>query len=206
MQSTRLTWQTQQVGRFMYPYAFWDNFLSEDELKAIEQFCLTKPLIDSMTIGGAEQANLTDARRSKSVIYEFNPDIFWIFDRMKSITEYVNSECFNFDLLGFDYFQYAEYQGEGSRYEFHTDLIYGNDLPPYMIFPRKLSFTLVLSDNSEYTGGELQFQPDTQNPVTLDQRRGRIVAFPSWVLHRVCPLTSGTRRSIVWWATGPKFR
>ena len=206
MKANKLTWETQKVGRYSYPYVYWDNFLSEEELVSIEQYCLTRPLNDSMTIGAGDQANMSQGRQSKSVIYEFTPENYWVFERMRSITEYANNEYFNFDLLGFDYFQYAEYQGEGSQYDFHTDLIYGENLPSYMVFPRKLSFILILSDNSEYTGGEVQFMPDVNYPFTVEQRRGRVLAFPSWILHRVCPLQSGLRRSIVWWATGPKFR
>lgn len=202
----KLTWETQKAARFCYPYVYYDNFLSEEELQSIEQYSLQKPLDDSKTISIGNDVNLTEARKSKSVIYEFTHDNFWIFERMRNITEYVNSEYFNFDLIGFDYFQYAEYQDEGSQYDYHTDLIYGNQPPSYMIFPRKLSFILILSDSSEYTGGELQIVSDVIWPQTVEQKRGRIVAFPSWILHRVCPLSSGKRRSIVWWAVGPKFR
>jgi len=36
--------------------------------------------------------------------------------------------------------------------------------------------------------------------------RGMIVAFPSYVLHRVTPCTKGTRKAVVAWTTGPQFR
>lgn len=206
MQSTRLTWKSQQVGRWIYPFVYWDNFLPESDLQEIEKWCRDQGVTDSMTIGYGNQANFTEARKSKSQIHNFDINNLWIFERLRAMAEHANSEFFNFDLLGFDYFQYAEYQGEGSHYDFHTDLIYGHDLPNYMVYPRKLSLSLVLSDNSEYTGGEFQFLTDTTNPVTAEQKRGRLIAFPSWVLHRVCPLKSGTRRSIVWWVTGPKFK
>jgi len=202
MLANRLTWKTQQLGRYTFPYAYWDNFLPENELKAIEEYCQTKGVADSRVIDG----NIIDARKSKSLIHNIDFENLWIFERLRMITEHANAEFFNFDLLGFDYFQYAEYQGEGSHYDYHTDLIYGQDLPNYMIFPRKLSFSLILSESTEYNGGEFQFKTDTDRPITLEQKRGRVIGFPSWILHRVAPLTSGVRRSIVWWCTGPKFR
>jgi PKHD-type hydroxylase len=35
--------------------------------------------------------------------------------------------------------------------------------------------------------------------------RGEIVIFPSFILHRVTPVTKGKRRVIVGWALGPNF-
>jgi predicted 2-oxoglutarate/Fe(II)-dependent dioxygenase YbiX len=206
MQANKLSWKTQQLARWTYPFVYWDNFLSDGELKDIEDWCLAQGVTDSMTIGSGDQGNMTEARKSKSRIHNFDFNNLWIFEKLRIMSEHVNTEFFNFDLLGFDYFQYAEYQGEGSHYDYHTDLIYGHDLPSYMVYPRKLSFSLILSDSSEYTGGEFQFITDTSFPVTVEQRKGRLIAFPSWVLHRVAPLKSGIRKSIVWWVTGPKFK
>lgn len=206
MQANKLSWNTQQVGRYTFPFVYWDNIMSDEDLSILEQYCNQIPLENSATIGAGDEVNQSNARVSKSRIINFDYTNLWIFDRLRTITEHANSEYFNFDLNGFDYFQYAEYQGSGSHYDYHTDLIYGNQLPQYMQFPRKLSFSLILSDSSEYTGGEFQFKTDTDQPATMEQKRGRLIGFPSWILHRVAPLTSGTRRSIVWWVTGPKFR
>jgi PKHD-type hydroxylase len=41
---------------------------------------------------------------------------------------------------------------------------------------------------------------------TAPRERGVVIAFPSYVLHRVTPITSGTRKSVVIWITGPKFK
>jgi PKHD-type hydroxylase len=73
-----------------------------------------------------------------------------------------------------------------------------------LAIPRKLSFSLILSDSSEYKGGEFEF--DTGTADKAEQKRGRVLAFPSFVKHQVTPIKSGTRKSIVWWALGPKFK
>ena len=39
-----------------------------------------------------------------------------------------------------------------------------------------------------------------------DRRKGSAAAFPSFVLHRVTPVTKGTRHSLTIWAHGPAFR
>ena len=71
--------------------------------------------------------------------------------------------------------------------------------------PRKLSLTLQLTDPSRYQGGELQFF--TGDIVrTAPRDRGMLIAFPSYMVHQVTPVTAGTRKSIVAWVSGPQFR
>ena len=43
-------------------------------------------------------------------------------------------------------------------------------------------------------------------PTTIEMPLGRVVAFPSYVLHRITPVTLGVRRSLVAWISGPRFR
>ena len=71
--------------------------------------------------------------------------------------------------------------------------------------PRKRSLVLQLSDPSDYEGGDLEFFVSAE-PTPVERKKGLIVAFPSFVLHHVTPVTSGTRRTLVVWLSGPKFR
>jgi PKHD-type hydroxylase len=86
------------------------------------------------------------------------------------------------------------------------DMIMGDRVPPDMKTPRKLSMSLILSDESEYTGGEFEFDTGGKNPEIALQKRGRVLAFPSYVIHAVKPVKKGCRRSIVIWCLGPKFK
>jgi PKHD-type hydroxylase len=45
-----------------------------------------------------------------------------------------------------------------------------------------------------------------KNEHEMAQKRGRILFFPSFILHKVHPVTKGVRKSIVAWVEGPKFR
>ena len=67
---------------------------------------------------------------------------------------------------------------------------------------RKLS--LELTDPAEYDGGQLQL--NNGHDMDTEQIRGRLFAFPSFMLHRVTPVTRGTRCSLVSWIGGPQFR
>jgi len=82
---------------------------------------------------------------------------------------------------------------------------------------RKLSVTISLSEPDEYVGGNLEF--DFRNQVDWERNkkakikecteirpRGSIIVFPSFVWHRVAPVTKGTRYSLVIWNLGYPFR
>ncbi|HEY1877424.1 MAG TPA: hypothetical protein VGG66_08130 [Rhizomicrobium sp.] len=70
---------------------------------------------------------------------------------------------------------------------------------------RKLSMPVQVSDPSSYDGCDLQFHA-ANHIDTAPRMRGAVIAFPSYVLHRVTPITRGIRKSMVVWTTGPKFR
>ena len=82
---------------------------------------------------------------------------------------------------------------------------------------RKLSMTCQLTDGSEYTGGELEFDFRNYDPHLRDESKhvrsvpeilpkGSIVVFPSHLWHRVKPVTRGTRYSLVVWHLGYPFK
>jgi PKHD-type hydroxylase len=61
-----------------------------------------------------------------------------------------------------------------------------------------LSFTLSLTDDTMYEGGELEIDSISESyPIKLKQ--GEIVIYPSTSLHRVCTVTRGIRIVCVGW-------
>ena len=40
----------------------------------------------------------------------------------------------------------------------------------------------------------------------LPKEQGKLILFPSYVLHEVKPVTKGERYSLVAWITGPQFK
>ena len=76
---------------------------------------------------------------------------------------------------------------------------------------RKLSVSLVLSDKNEYQGGDLNFAYQTEyneirNIKLNNLEIGTMVVFPSFLWHRVKPVTKGIRYSLVIWNCGYPFR
>tara|TARA_R100001244_G_scaffold6918_2_gene9202 strand:- start:832 stop:1467 length:636 start_codon:yes stop_codon:yes gene_type:complete len=82
---------------------------------------------------------------------------------------------------------------------------------------RKLSVTCQLTDGSEYSGGEVEFDFRNYDPHLREEAKhlrkakeilpkGSIIVFPSFVWHRVKPITKGTRYSLVIWNLGHPFK
>lgn len=96
--------------------------------------------------------------------------------------------------------QLGEYS-VGGHYDWHNDEPFyarkGNNLQ------RKLSISLFLSDPESYEGGDFLFE-GSDTPLT--RKQGSVIVFPSGVIHKVTPVTSGVRYSAVAWATGPYFK
>jgi PKHD-type hydroxylase len=104
----------------------------------------------------------------------------------------------NFNLTYLEPIQIGKYS-EGSFYDWHNDLIPDKNHEEQ----RKLSLSLVLSDPSDYEGGDLEFRGANEQPKI---GQGNIIVFPSLVDHRVTPVTKGTRYSVVAWMNGPAFK
>jgi PKHD-type hydroxylase len=115
----------------------------------------------------------------------------------------LNSELWYFDLTGFvpdDQAKLMTYRGgSGDHYDWHIDVGRGNTAS------RKLGFTVQLSDGAEYEGGDLEFHALAADRQAF-RRKGMMLVFPAFWLHRVAPLTGGTRHVIVGWVPGPSFR
>jgi len=70
---------------------------------------------------------------------------------------------------------------------------------------RKISITVQLSDPDEYEGGDFEFLIGKEI-IKLPRKKGCAIVFPSYFLHRVTPVTKGTRKSLVLWGSGQPFR
>jgi PKHD-type hydroxylase len=106
----------------------------------------------------------------------------------------------NFILGSQSFTQIGRYKGsDNGHYDWHVDIY-----PPKDGFQRKLSISILLSDPSDFEGGELQFKDYEGEKVLTKQ--GSIVVFPSFIEHRVAPVTKGVRCSAVAWVSGPAFR
>jgi PKHD-type hydroxylase len=189
--------QRNNVNHFNYYY--FTNVFTEQELEQIIEVGESQPKIKATTVGEDISLEVSDYRVSDIAWLSNNPKTSWVYDRIADLAIKANSEMWNFDIWDFqDDLQYTSYYGNGGHYDWHADLGVG-------ISNRKLSVVLQLSNADEYEGGELQMNTGG-SILNVPKEKGLICFFPSFVLHRVKPLSSGLRRSLVTWLCGANLR
>jgi hypothetical protein len=112
-----------------------------------------------------------------------------------------NRKIWEYDLNLLESIQITLYN-PGGHYGWHSD--YGTSTNPQ--FTRKLSASLLVTDPSEYEGGDLEFVDYHNNIIKAPKEKGTIIVFDSRIPHRVTPITKGNRVSLVTWMYGPKLK
>jgi len=139
-------------------------------------------------------------RRSQVVMLGMEEQYAWLYERLWSAAQECNRLFFCVDIAGVEpNVQLARYDSASSGfYDWHTDFAGIRPL-------RKISISIQLSRAEDYDGGDLELMYGIQ-PQQLDRTRGTLIAFPSFMLHRVTPVTRGTRWSLVAWILGTRWR
>jgi PKHD-type hydroxylase len=174
--------------------------------------------------GGYDKKKLTDDEINYIKIKR-NSDVTWIDDVWvyKEIQPYIHkankNAGWNFQWDRSEACQFTKYK-HGQYYDWHCDSWdkpYNKPNTKNHGKIRKLSVTCQLTDGSEYEGGELEFDFRNYDPHMRDESKhlrkakeilpkGSIIVFPSFVWHRVKPVTKGTRYSLVLWNIGYPFK
>jgi PKHD-type hydroxylase len=155
------------------------------------------------------------------------PTSNWLGGFMWYYIDKANRENFLYDITEIDggTLQYTQYH-EGQFYDWHIDAGLDQSYKPQEIvnggsdyaiynqddrivnneYIRKLSFSLILSDPEDYLGGELQFLDNNNKTFFAPKQRGTLIIFDSRVKHRVRKVRSGTRKSLVGWVVGKRWK
>ena len=180
-------------------------------------------LQDQMAVTGG-YGNKLNQKELKDLKKKRHSNIVWLNDKWiyKEIHPYIHlankNAGWNFEWDWSESCQFTKYN-KGQFYDWHCD---SWDRPyfrqekndPSNGKIRKLSVTVSLSDPKDYKGGELEFDfrqndPDKKRKIIKCKEilpKGSLVVFPSFVWHRVCPVKSGERNSLVIWNLGWPFR
>lgn len=139
-------------------------------------------------------------RRSRVVMLGMEEKYAWLYQRLWTAAQECNRLFFCVDIAGVEAnVQLARYDSSNlGFYDWHTDFAGVRPL-------RKISISVQLSRPEDYDGGDLELMYGIR-PQTLDKTRGAFIAFPSFMLHRVTPVTRGTRWSLVAWILGNRWR
>lgn len=176
-------------------YMFTDNVFTDIEIQKIikigEAVELSKGLIGS--------SYNPDIRNCFVNFIYPNHITSWIFEKLSSAIVKANESHFKFDLTSLEEgLQFTRYAAPAQHYVSHIDR------GPKMKV-RKLSLSVQLSEPQDYEGGNLELLFG-EHPVIAPKQKGIVALFPSYVLHKVTPVTKGTRYSLVCWASGPPFK
>ena len=176
---------------------------------------------------GAKDSELSGNTLDKVIRNSKNawiPTTHWIGGWLWYYINKMNRENFCYDITDIDggSIQYTQY-GEGQFYNWHIDAglntcykpqqvpTGGQSLSPDLINLngeriRKLSFSLQLSDPSDYTGGEVQFLETNGKTYFAPKQKGTLMVFDSRTPHRVRKVRSGVRKCLVGWLVGPRWK
>jgi len=130
--------------------------------------------------------------------FKVMPDMYKIIER--SMMQ-VNGNHFGYEGMTItETAQFTEYP-KGGFYDWHIDAEINCQFEPPV---RKISMTILLSNPSEFKGGDLEFMTEGNKPPQLIQ--GQAIYFNSMIRHRVAKVKKGMRRSLVMWFGGTPFK
>jgi len=166
------------------PFTFsrlWGN----DDITNIKKLLDTIPLISK---GGVNFKN-----------FEFDNTTQKPFDLIHQKVQHCNKNTYNFELNTYLEHKYLEYSGENTP-NFHLGI------GPDLYNQRKLTYIIHLNDPSEYEGGELQLFLNYDKIFRVPNEKGTMVLFPSFILHKITPLTKGTKEVTMGFVGGKPFK
>ena len=170
-------------------------------LELVPQIYELAPEVDTAGSTGNDAHN---SRASQVSWIEPKEEAEKLFQTLFDMTMDANQRAdWHFEVGILEPLQFTKY-GVGEKYDWHVDQLININEETC----RKLSFTMLLND--EFEGGDLQLEcgspsnPEREHSVAL--KKGDIVFFPSYCWHRVLPVTSGERHSLVGWLHGPNWR
>jgi len=192
------------------PSRICDDLVSYGEQQAT-QIALTGEY-EGITPNNEKDISKLYKTRNSSIVWMNEP---WIYN---SIIPFVNEANrlanWNFEWSVSETCQWTKYS-ETQHYTWHQDSYskpYNKPQEKTYGLIRKLSVTVSLADGDSYEGGDLEFdlrnRTDSQSNVIsskVARTKGSVIVFPSFVWHRVAPVTKGVRYSLVIWNCGKPF-
>lgn len=139
----------------------------------------------------------------------------WAGAMMWGYMRIINDKFFGYDINHIDggKLQYTRYDNQ-QFYTWHKDedidtipengITFRGDSENKQVFMRKLSASLIL--NEDFEGGQFQIISPEGKIYSPPSEKGTLIVFDSRMQHRVRPVKSGVRKSLVAWGCGPRWR
>ena len=130
-----------------------------------------------------------------------------ISDLVYDFGRQANNDAYGFHIDDIDYCQFNLYdEKDVGHYSWHIDFRGFNEAKK--LKHRKITVIIQLSEPSDYEGGELQvkYSHYSEKQKTDMLQKGSVITFPSFVEHRVTPVTKGNRISLIGWIVGEPWK
>lgn len=182
-------------NKYLTTVAHFPKVFTPEECRRL--ITLPLPVADARVDAPAVEGGVTNYQLRRTLDKPIPPDAenAWIFERIGRLVSQVNQHTYHFHLSDLVTNHVLEYSPDGF-FDWHIDLGVG------LYATRKISLVTFLTPPEDYEGGELCFM-DRGEPLKLPQ--GTTVLFPSYLLHKVGPVTKGNRFTLVSWVHGPSF-
>jgi PKHD-type hydroxylase len=186
-------------------WQMWEGYFSSEVCANIVSLAKNIPAKQAV-IGFNDPKISQEVRRSKvRWIERHHQDLRWVMEETEHLIHTANRNAFGVDITKLFELQFTEYSGEDKgHYDWHNDVNWDD----FKTTHRKLSVVVQLSSPTDYEGGAFEMQTlhlEPPKPEPL-KKQGTVLVFPSFLQHKVNPVTSGTRHSLVGWMEGPKWR
>ncbi|GAB2185588.1 2OG-Fe(II) oxygenase [Roseibium sp. LAB1] len=182
----------------MFTYSY-DALFSQKDCDEIIRLSQAEAQDTGGLVGGKQQS---DIRRARISWLDDEGAAGWVLNRVMTAVAKANRDAFDFDITEFrEKLQVAIYdESEEGHYDWHSDVGEG----PIAQF-RKATIVTQLSSSDAYEGGALEISLG-HKVMAASREQGCATLFASFMLHRVVPVTKGTRYSLTCWSHGPRFR
>ena len=186
-----------------YDYiVFYDNFLNDQEIALIQEHVANKTSEQGeIFTDNDDQVVVPKVRNSLVKWIEPVKEVEWLSKKIYELIFDANNNFFHMELSECSNLQHTTYEAPSGHYRAHIDAFFNTSLP------RKISFTIQLSDEKQYDGGDLLiYHSDFDKPKKAPRKKGSVTVFFSMFIHQVTPVTRGTRHSLVGWVSGPPLK
>jgi PKHD-type hydroxylase len=188
-------------------WQYWPRHFSDADCDRLISLAETiQPTEGRIGHGGGNVKDDSIRRSTIRWINRYDGRFFSFLGSMEILLHHANKNAFGFDLTLFHEIQFTEYHATNEgHYSWHHDTIWEGP----QLFQRKLSMVVQLSNPADYDGGRFEMSKETCREVPPEDAilpRGTVIIFPSFLHHRVTPVTRGIRKSLVTWMEGPCFR
>ncbi len=175
------------------------DLFSSDECERIVAIAHAGVFRDAALIGSVQSEAV---RLAQTSWLDEEGSANWIFNRLLIAFTKSNREHFELNLDEFaERMQIARYEADsGAFFDWHSDVGTSSTASR-----RKLTMVVQLSEADSYQGGKLETNAD--GTVRVASRSiGSALILPSFLLHRVSPVTLGSRYTLTLWSHGPAFK